>query len=51
LSVLAEEIVDRTFSRPARIYVGPPEESGSENDGLHGGLARNEMYVPLVIPE
>jgi hypothetical protein len=37
--------------RPACIYVGPPEESGSENNGVHGGLTRNEMYVPLVIPE
>jgi hypothetical protein len=36
---------------PACICFGPPEESGSENNGVHGGLSRAEMAVPLIIPD
>ena len=36
--------------KPACICVGPPEESGSDNNGIHGGLSPAEMIVPLIIP-
>ena len=35
---------------PACLCVGPPEESGSANKGIHGGLSPAEMLVPLIIP-
>ena len=35
---------------PACLCFGPPEESGSENSGIHGGLSSAEMIVPLIIP-
>jgi hypothetical protein len=35
---------------PACLCVGPPEESGSTNRGIHGGLSPAEMLVPLIIP-
>jgi len=35
---------------PACLCFGPREESGSENNGIHGGLSPPEMIVPLIIP-
>lgn len=35
----------------ACLCFGPPEESGSENSGVHGGLSWAEMAVPLIIPD
>jgi hypothetical protein len=36
--------------KPACLCVGPPEESGFDNNGIHGGLSPGEMIVPLIIP-
>jgi hypothetical protein len=36
---------------PACLCFGSPEESGSENNGIHGGLSPAEMMVPLIIPD
>ena len=36
--------------KPACICVGSPDESGSDNNGIHGGLSPAEMLVPLIIP-
>jgi hypothetical protein len=36
--------------KPACICFGPPENSGSDNNGIHGGLSSAEMLVPLIIP-
>lgn len=35
--------------KPTCLCFGPPEESGCENKGVHGGLSAAEMMIPLMI--